>query len=165
MNKLTTKQWAKCSLNKKVKSIRISTEIFKTKSEGELTLRTNQAHLHILNQKGIDKLINEGWSVVDGITKSTNNITESVQTVDLTGDPTTEESIRKYYVMKKQRQGVHFVKGLYSINEKSKVSAADMFGASVFPKQEPIKINGAIERWHNTELGRERKAQLMEVGV
>jgi hypothetical protein len=110
MTKLTTKNAVKVSINKTSKQIRFTQQYFRNVTEGELTLGTSKSFI-ILNKNRLDKMISEGYKVVDGITKSTKNITESIQTVDLTGDPTTEEAIRKYYVAQKQKKGIQFIKG------------------------------------------------------
>lgn len=167
---MNSKQYAKVSLNQEKKTIRITKQVFNSKSSGEATLNSAKNFV-ILNQKGINKLLSQGWKIVDGITKVTNNITkvetteEPWQPLDLTGEESTEESIRKYYVMKKQRQAVHFVKGLHSIKEKSYVSAKEVFGESKFAPAQPLTFHSAYDKFERTQIGRERKAQMTEVGV
>lgn len=109
-NKLTTKNWQRLRLNLTTKSITFTNDkTYKNESECLVDIKSNQ--YIAINKRRFDKMISEGWKVVDGVTKSTQNITESIQMVDLTGDPEIEESVRQYYVSRKLRKGVEFVKG------------------------------------------------------
>lgn len=160
MKTLTTKNAVKCSLNQKTRQIRFTQQFFKTITEGNATLGS-APNFVILNKRMVEKLVNEGWSIVD--TKSTNNITKQstpIEVVDLTGNPETEEAIRRNYI---KRNPVSFVKNAKEFSQQNMKSALEVFGATIFKKQEPIHMNSAFEKFHRSEIGRERKAQQMQM--
>ena len=146
---MNSKQWAKVRMNQSTKTLTMTKQIFTSQQLGMESLGVSKTFV-ILNQKGIEKLLSEGWSIVD--TKSTNNITK-VETVKEVWQPqylvggSIEEEIRSYVSSKKQKQAVHFVKGLHEINEKSKVSALEVFGESKFKSEKPFDNSNAMDRF------------------
>jgi predicted Zn-dependent protease len=162
---MNSKQWAKVRMNQSAKTLTMTKQIFPTMAKGMESLGVSKTFA-IMNQKGIEKLVSEGWSVVD--TKVTNNITK-VETVKEIWQPqyivggSIEEEIRSYVSKKKQKQAVHFVKGLYEINEKSKVTALEVFGKTRFERQTPLNFHKAYDAFEKTIVGRKRKAQQMQM--
>lgn len=160
MNKLTTKNAVKASINKSTKQIRFTQQYFRNVTEGEATLGTSKSFI-ILNKNRLDKMIADGYKVVDA--KSTQNITKSsttVEIVDLTGVPEVEEAIRRNYVKHKP---VSFVKNAREFSQQGMKTALEIFGETKFEKVQPLTFHSAYDKFEKTQIGRERKAQMMEV--
>lgn len=120
---MTNKQWAKVQVIKSTMTLKITKKIYKTKAEGLQMMGANPQNYQILNNKNIETLVAQGYKIFGAV-----EVIEPIKVVDLTGDPDVEEAIRLYYIKKKQRQGVQWVKGLCNspmLVEQSKISHAD----------------------------------------
>ena len=152
MTKLTSKNWVKVSVNQKNKTIRFTTQFYKTQSEGLQMLGGKAKNFAIVNKKAIDKMITDGFTIVE---QKQQKVTDT-QIVDLTGNPEVEEAIRQYYIKKKSQKAVHFSKGVTQRNQKCAVTAREVFGETKFKSEQPISVRKAYEKFERTRVGRER---------
>jgi hypothetical protein len=163
---MNSKQWAKVRLNQSAKTLTLTKQIFPSQKLGMESLGVSKTFA-IINQKGIQKLISEGWSIVN--TKVTNNITK-VETVKeewqpqyIVGDPKVEAEIAAYVSKKKSKQAVLFVKNVQGLRDRTKVTAVEVFGETRFERQTPLNFHKAYDAFKKTIVGRERKAQQMQM--
>lgn len=113
--KLNSKQWVKVSLNKSTKTIRFTKQIFDTKAQGVETLGTAK-NFAIVNKKGIDKLVSEGYTITGQDTQQSQDATVQPKIEQEEWNPpflvggAIEEEIRAYVVKKKSKQAIQWIK-------------------------------------------------------
>lgn len=155
MTKLTSKNWVKASINKKAKTIRFTKQFYKTQSEGLQMLSGKATNFMILNKVKVDKMIEEGYTVVVD-TQVTEPVKSSYNPPFIVGDPKIEAQIQTYYNKKK---AVSFVTDVTERKQERMKTALEVLGETKFEKQQPIDMSKAYERFERSRIGQERKQQ------
>ena len=145
MEKLTSKNWVKASVNRKAKTIRFTQQYYKTMSEGMQMLTGKPHNFEILNKARVNKYLAEGFKIVEKVVKAPK--VETWEPKNLQGNPEVEEAIRQYYNHKKEKRAVSFSAGVVERNAKYAPTAKQIFGATKFAPKAPIDFSKAHARY------------------
>ena len=154
MMKLNSKNWQKVRLNVKSKLITFTSETtFKTKSECEATIKSNQ--YVAINKLGLERLLADGYTINQPKEENAVEVKELAQNVvDLTGNAEVEAQIEAYAQAKIERDIKAYA------DKKAKEQAVKNFLATP-PKQEkqkPFDYDKQLKNFYTKQKPRNERA-------
>lgn len=159
ISQMKAKSYYKVQLIAKTKTIKITKQEFKTKSEG-LEKGISKGY-DILNLKAVNKLLCEGWTEYTAKQENVSEtIVEAVKPIEVKQEFNTEveEAIRQNYIKKVEKKGVIMYKGASTPNEYSDDVKRFLNTPPTQPTYKPFDYSKQSERYEKRGRIRAEKA-------